>query len=97
MTRLISKKMTETALKGQIKDYLAYRGIFNYPLLQGLGAKRGLPDRVMHLNGRVIYLELKLPTGKLSEGQLEFQAQCEEDGIGYFVIRSIEDMEKMLG
>ncbi len=40
-------KVTETHIKGQIKDYLAALSIFNFPLVQGLGAYKGVPDRVM--------------------------------------------------
>ena len=95
MTRL--GKITETHIKGQVKDLLAYEGIFNYHILQGLGAYKGVPDRGMHYKGRVVYLEIKTPTGKLSEHQEAFKRQCEEDGIDYWVIRSIEDLEERLG
>ena len=89
-------KITETHIKGAVKDYLAYKGIFNYPVLQGMGAYKGVPDRIMHYNG-VVYLEIKTPEGKLSEHQLKFQQQCLEDGIEYWIIRSIEDLEERLG
>ena len=89
-------KINETHIKGQVKDYLAIKRIFNYPILQGLGAEKGIPDRVMHYQGRVVYLEIKAPTGKLSEHQKNFWHQCLEDGIAYLVIRSIEDLEEYL-
>jgi len=91
MTR--SGKVTETHIKGAVKDYLAAHNIFNYHVLQGMGAYKGVPDRIAHFKGRVVYLEIKTPTGKLSEHQLAFQQQCLEDGIDYWVIRSIEDLE----
>ncbi|KKL12659.1 hypothetical protein LCGC14_2533580, partial [marine sediment metagenome] len=31
-------RITETHIKSQIKDFLAIKGIFNYHLLQGMGA-----------------------------------------------------------
>jgi len=89
-------KINETHIKGQIKDYLAFKNIFNYPVLQGMGAYKGIPDRIMHYQGRVVYLEIKTPKGKLSEGQEDFWRQCENDGIDYWVIRSIEDLETLL-
>lgn len=90
------QKMTETALKGQIKDYLALKGIFSFPLTQGLGSYRGAPDRIMHLNKKVVYLEIKLPNGKVSDYQYAFLNQCLVDSIDYWVIRSIEDLEKLM-
>ena len=89
---------TETDIKGQIKTVLSINGIFNYPLVQGLGSYRGVPDRVLHLNGRVVYLEVKKPGKTLSEHQSAFKAQCEEDGIDYWVVHSPEEvMEKIEG
>lgn len=89
--------MTERDLKLQIKEYLAIKGIFNFPLVQGLGAYRGAPDRIMHLNGKAVYLEIKLPKGKMSDHQLAFQKQCESDGIDYRIIKSIEDLQNITG
>jgi hypothetical protein len=89
-------KISETDIKNQIKDRLNLKGIFSYPLLQGVGSYKGLPDRVMHYKGNVIYLEIKRPKGKLSEFQWEFQSQCIRDNIDYWVVKSIEDMEATL-
>ena len=85
--------MNETQLKQQIKDYLGFKQVFNYPLVQGLGSYRGVPDRIMHFQGRVHYLEVKTPQGKMSEHQENFALQCREDGISYHVIRNIEDLQ----
>lgn len=89
-------KQTETDLKHQLKDYLALKGIFSWPVTQGIASYKGAPDRVMHLNGKVVYLEIKLPKGKMSENQLDFQAQCEDDNISYVVIRSLEDLQVLV-
>ena len=89
-------KITESMIKSQIKDYLALKGIFNYHNLQGIGSYKGIPDRIMHYRGRVVYLEIKTPTGKLSEHQEAFRRQCLEDKVAYWVIRSIEDLESHL-
>ena len=89
-------KLSESALKIQIKDYLNVMGIFSYPLLQGLGSFAGVPDRIMHWRRAVIYLEIKTATGKLSLAQQTFKEQCERDKIPYLVVRSIEDLEAIL-
>ena len=89
-------KQSETDLKRTLKDYLALKGIFSWPVTQGIASYRGAPDRVMHLNGRVVYLEIKLPKGKMSDNQLDFQAQCKDDHISYVVIRSLEDLQDLV-
>ncbi len=93
MTRIITE---ETALKGMVKEYLALKGIFSYPIQQGLGSYPGLPDRVLHWQGGVHYLEIKKPKGKLSISQQAFQEQCKQDGISYSVIRSLDDLIEIL-
>jgi len=44
----------------------------------------------------VVYLEVKTAKGTLSDNQKKFQAQCLTDGIPYWVIRSVEDLDKLL-
>lgn len=82
----------ETDLKSAVKQYLDLKGIFSYHVLQGLGAYKGLPDRVMHYKEKVHYLEIKKPKGKLSPHQDEFLVQCVLDDIDYVVIRSLDDL-----
>uniref|UniRef100_A0A6M3JLZ3 Putative VRR-NUC domain-containing protein n=1 Tax=viral metagenome TaxID=1070528 RepID=A0A6M3JLZ3_9ZZZZ len=86
----------ETQIKQMVKQYLDLKGVFNYPVLQGMGAYRGIPDRVMHYNGEVHYLEIKKPKGKLSPSQLDFYLQCQKDGIPYHVIKSLEDIQEIV-
>lgn len=89
-------RLKENDIKLQVKNYLALKGIFSFPLTQGLGSYRGAPDRIIHLGGKAIYLEIKLPTGKMSEWQLAFLEQCTKDGITYLVIRSLEDLQALI-
>ncbi len=84
--------MTETDLKRQIKDYLAIKGIYSFPLIQGLGSAKGLPDRVMHFKGSVVYLEIKKPKGQLSIHQAAFGITCVTVVITYLEIRSLDDI-----
>ncbi len=88
----LDKITPETAIKEQVKDYLAFKGIFNYYILAGTATYKGLPDRVMHFKGRIVYLEIKSAKGVLSEAEREFQSQCEYDEVDYLVIRKIEDL-----
>ena len=84
--------LKESDMKAQIKDYLAIKGIYNFPLVQGMGSHRGSPDRIMHYQSEVHYLEIKTEQGKMSDYQIAFQEQCKEDGIPYLIIRTIEEL-----
>lgn len=86
----------ETRLKKACTRLMKQLGIFSYPVTQGLGCYPGLPDRVVHHKGRVIYLEFKAGRGRLSPHQKAFQWECEVEGIGYHVIRSVDDLEDAL-
>ena len=88
--------VTENQIKAQIKDFLGYLGIFNFHLLQALGAYKGIPDKIIHYKGKVIYLEIKRPGGKMSQHQINFQQQCIEDGITYWCVSSSEELGKLL-
>jgi hypothetical protein len=70
-------------------------GIFSYHCMGGMGSYPGLPDRVAHHDGRVIYLEFKAPKGRMGKRQLEFQQQCKLDGVEYHVVRSVDDIERI--
>ena len=45
---------------------------------------------------RVLFLEVKSEKGKQSEAQREFEAQIKEQGASYFVVRSVDEVEKLL-
>lgn len=90
-------KVSETNIKKNIKGLLDQLGIFNYHRLAGLACYPGLPDRVIHYKGKVIYIEVKKPNGKLSPAQLEFAAQCIVDQIDYWVIHSVDELIEKLG
>uniref|UniRef100_A0A6M3LK80 Putative VRR-NUC domain-containing protein n=1 Tax=viral metagenome TaxID=1070528 RepID=A0A6M3LK80_9ZZZZ len=92
----LKPKLSETDIKRQVIEYLNIHHIFNYGLLQGIGSYRGAPDRVLFFKGEVIFLELKTEKGKLSQYQEEFQRQCANDGIKYYVVRSLEDLRAIV-
>ena len=89
-------RLSENNIKFQVKDFLAIKHIFSFHITQGLGSYAGVPDRVLHFQGRVVYLEIKRPGGKMSEHQLAFQEQCSRDGILYFCVSSIEELAAQL-
>jgi len=86
----------ETQLKSQIKDYLDLRGVFHFPILQGLGAAKGIPDRIAVKDGRFIAIEVKAPNGRLSTYQELFRDRLTQAGGVYIEARSLEDVMRIL-
>ena len=84
---------TETEIRGNIKEYLQWTGWFVFYQLQGLGAYKGLSDLVAVKNGRVVFVEVKKPTGNQSEVQIQFQADLEASGGEYVLAKGVEDVE----
>lgn len=86
----------ETVVKKEVKDWLNIKGWFNFPILQGLGAYPGIPDRIAIKNGIVLFIECKSEKGKLSDNQeVMMQDICVHRG-HYIVTRSYEDIENYL-
>ena len=91
--------MTETHIKQQIRDYLKIQGFFTFPIVQGLGAAKGIPDRMAFKNDRALLIEVKTFKGKLSPEQAEFKKSIEmESGkhIRYILARSLEDVMQVV-
>ena len=90
-------KISENDIKRQIKDYLNAKGWFNFHVLQGLGAYKGIPDRIAIKDNRVLFIEVKKPTGKQSENQKLFQDNVENQGGEYILVKCLEDLQKVIG
>lgn len=87
----------ETQIKKQISQYLSLKGIFHFPVLQGLGAAKGIPDRIAVKDGIFYGIEVKSPKGKLSENQEEFKRDLTTIGKGIYIeARCLEDVMKYL-
>lgn len=56
---------------------------------------KGLPDIVVVQGGMFVALEVKRPKTYQSKEQKEFQAWVEKHSGKYFVVRSIEDVQKI--
>jgi len=89
-------KISENDVKRQVKDYLNLKGYFHFHILQGLGAYRGIPDIIAIKNNRVLFLEIKRPGGKQSDYQKQFQANIEGQGGEYYIIKSLQDLIKVI-
>ena len=58
-------------------------------------ARKGTPDVIVLVPGKVIFLEIKSSTGVLSLEQKELQSVCEKFQIEYYVVRSLDDVIKI--
>lgn len=83
----------ETALKQAAVQWLQLHGWLTYPLVQGMGAVRGLPDRIAIKDGVTVYLEFKSPCGRLSAAQEQRRAEIEAAGAPYLVVRDLADLD----
>lgn len=98
-------KISEAQVQKTILEWLQVHGIFNFrtnnigvPLGNGKfrpSPVRGLPDIIVVWHGEFIGLEVKSRTGKQSDFQKEFQKNVTEAGGLYYVVRSIEDCQKI--
>ena len=87
------KKITEeTRIKKEIKQYLLFSGWFVFPVLQGMGAYKGISDFIAVKNGVVLFVEVKAPRGIQSNDQIEFQRNIELSGGHYLVARGWQDV-----
>ena len=89
------KKLTETDIRKQIKEYLQWNGWFVFYHLQGLGCYPGLPDLEAIKNGKTVYIEVKKQNGRQNQKQKMFQENIERHGGVYEVARSLEDAQRI--
>jgi hypothetical protein len=95
--KLTPRKISETEIKHQVKQYLDLKGWFNFHLIAGMGSYPGLVDRIAVKGGRTLYLEIKKPIGgKQSKNQRIFQERIEKAGGRYLLIKNLDDLIEAL-
>ncbi|MEZ5987512.1 MAG: VRR-NUC domain-containing protein [Hyphomonas sp.] len=60
-------------------------------ILTGMGVHPGFADLIVLTSGRVLFLEVKSPTGRLSPAQRDFCDRVKAQGFGWALVRSVED------
>lgn len=60
------------------------------------GTKKGFPDILVLMNGRTIGFEVKTATGKQSKEQKNIENKFKQHGQEYFVVRSLDEVTKIL-
>lgn len=61
-----------------------------------LGMISGAPDFIIVTQDKTLFIELKTHKGRQSEFQKMFQEWSEKNGIQYYIVRSVEELETAL-
>lgn len=65
--------------------------------LKATGTLAGVSDLILiHTNGKIYFLELKIEKGVQSEVQKDFQKRVEDLGYDYHIIKSLEQFKNIL-
>lgn len=90
-------KITESDIQAAIKEYLQWHGWMVVKIHQSLGSYKGIADLYALKDGVHVWIEVKMPKGRLSEHQEKFRQDVISHGGAYIVARSIEDVEHLCG
>lgn len=63
--------------------------------LKAAGLTAGVADLVVWWRQGVGYVEVKLPKGRQSAAQKEWQAKCDDFEISYDIVRSVNDVVRL--
>jgi len=85
-------KIPEAIIKNGVRNILRFERWYVINNFQGLGCYPGMSDLTAVKDGKVLFIEIKTETGKLSDNQLVFQKEIESRGGNYLVIRSVEQI-----
>lgn len=85
-------KILEKDVTKAVRSCLRMLGIFHWKVWQGLGSTKGISDIIALYKGHAIFIEVKGPTGKLSEDQQLFLRDANYHGGIGIVVRSADDI-----
>ena len=99
-------KNEETKLQNAIRVELSKVGIVRrnnvgtFLTVNGNPINIGLPGEadltLFAKGGKTVFIEVKTPTGRQSKQQRAFQKRAEELGFEYMIVRSLEDIKKLI-
>ncbi len=64
--------------------------------LKATGLVAGVSDLIVIQPNRILFIELKIATGKQSQKQKDFQEVVQNLGFQYFVVRSLEEFKEVV-
>lgn len=65
-------------------------------MMKSMGQYPGFSDLLVLSQGRVLFLEVKTDTGRMSAAQREFSANVARQGHGFAIVRSVDDALRAL-
>ena len=84
-------------LEKQIEKFLVKRVVESGGItFKWISTVAGVPDRIVLLNSKVSFVELKAETGKLSPRQILVFDQIGEQGYPVHILRSYDDIEEFI-
>lgn len=72
------------------------RGRLDGAKRKAMGVLAGYPDLVIHWRGQTILFEVKAERGTLTKSQREIRDKFRDQGIPYFIVRSIDDARESI-
>jgi len=94
--RSARRRQPESLILQAVRQYLQIGGWMVVRHQADLGTYPGLPDLQAIRDGRVVMIECKTATGRLSSRQEAFRETWEAHGGEYIVARSTEDVEHLV-
>ncbi|WP_287882849.1 MULTISPECIES: VRR-NUC domain-containing protein [Paracoccus] len=67
------------------------RGARHQAILVGMGVHAGFADLMVLCDGRILFLELKAPKGRLRPSQETFRDAVQAQGFGWALVRGLDD------
>ena len=87
--------MFERDLEAACRSWAEARGWRCYKLTSP--GTRGFPDRLFVRDGRIVFVEFKTKTGRVSHHQKRRIAELEADGCEVAVVRSLDEFVELMG
>ena len=94
MTKLNPADVSEREIEKHLADCVKMRGGLSYKFISP-GAI-GVPDRIVMFRGKMVYVETKTLTGRISPMQKYQHQRIREQGFKVYVLRSFEEVDDLL-
>lgn len=85
----------ERDLRIQVMKYARSKGYKVWRIENSLSGYRGLPDLIVARDAKFMFVELKSPTGVVSNEQAEFSALCYSANVNHHFIYSLEHFKSI--
>ncbi len=93
----MKKQTAETLVKLLVKGYLDIIHAFHFPIVASAISYKGLCDIIaITKTGVVLFIECKSEKGQLSQSQIRFKNNIQENGGHFILARGYEDIQKYL-